>query len=60
MGYNSWYDTGMNPSEVLMHQTIDAMVSNGLSALGFVYANLDDGWSQANRAPNGSILVDPK
>lgn len=52
MGYNSWYDVGMSPSEELMKSTMDAMASTGLLALGYKYANLDDGWSQVNRSSN--------
>jgi hypothetical protein len=35
MGYNSWYDVGMSPSETLMRATVDSMVATGLVSLGF-------------------------
>ena len=58
MGYNSWYDVWMSPSEENTLATAQAMVSKGLFAAGFRYVNLDDG-NMIGRYPNGTLYPDP-
>eukprot|EP01116_Phalansterium_solitarium_P007284 TRINITY_DN19879_c0_g1_i1.p1 TRINITY_DN19879_c0_g1~~TRINITY_DN19879_c0_g1_i1.p1 ORF type:complete len:555 (+),score=132.94 TRINITY_DN19879_c0_g1_i1:131-1795(+) len=58
MGYNSWYDVGMGPTEELVKATVDAMKSNGLYDAGYRYVNLDDGMV-IGRDSNGQLYPDP-
>ena len=60
MGYNSWYDVGMGPTEALVRDTIDAMVSGGFVAAGYTYLNLDDGIVEKERDANGDLVPDKK
>jgi len=55
--YNSWYDWMSNMNETQLKWSVDAMVSNGLVDLGYIYFNLDDCWS-SGRYPNGSQYDD--
>ena len=41
-----------------MRAMADALVSTGLSKVGYEYVNIDDCW-QVERSPNGSINADP-
>lgn len=59
MGYNSWYDVQMNPTQDQIMDTIKAMRNNGLQAAGYKYINLDDGII-AKRDANGVLTPDPK
>jgi alpha-galactosidase len=58
MGYNSWYDVMMNPSETHVKATVDAMVKNGLVAAGYTHLNLDDGIVETARDANGNLVPD--
>ena len=58
MGYNSWYDLGMQPSEDMVRATVDAMVAGGFVAAGYKYLNLDDGVVQPQRDANGDLVPD--
>lgn len=58
MGYNSWYDLKMNPSEAVVRETVDAMVSQGLVALGYTWLNLDDGIVESTRDAAGDLIPD--
>lgn len=49
----------MSPSEAKTIATAQAMVSKGLTAVGFKYVNLDDG-NMIGRYPNGTLYPDPK
>lgn len=60
MGYNSWYDVLMSPSETLVRQTVDALKSTGLYDAGYHYVNLDDGIVEVNRDANGNLVPDTK
>ena len=46
MGWSSWNQFGVEISEQLIIETIDAMVRNGMRDAGYNYVNLDDGWQQ--------------
>lgn len=60
MGWNSWNTFAKDINENLFKETADVIISSGLAAAGYVYINIDDGWSgeEANEAladkfPNG-------
>src|ERR1700710_2941212 len=57
MGWNSWNTFKKNPSEALIEQMADAMISTGLKNAGYSYINIDDFWSKG-RDENGKIIVD--
>jgi alpha-galactosidase len=46
----------------MIRQTIDAMVSSGLSAVGYQYVNIDDCWSQRSgrNTTTQQLVPDPK
>ncbi|KAM7482843.1 hypothetical protein LguiB_007426 [Lonicera macranthoides] len=56
MGWNSWNHFACNLHEKLIRQTADAMVSTGLSAVGYKYINLDDCWAELNRDSKGNLV----
>ena len=58
MGWNSWNKFGCNINEKLIRETIDSLISTGLSKAGYKYVNIDDCW-QISRDSNGRIVVDP-
>jgi len=49
MGWNSWNHYGCFIDETLIKKTADALVSSGLSAVGFNFLNLDDCWMADQR-----------
>jgi len=60
MGWNSWNAFKKDIKEELFKETADVIVSSGLADAGYVYVNIDDGWSGsdaneavADRFPNG-------
>ncbi|MFF1292600.1 MULTISPECIES: ricin-type beta-trefoil lectin domain protein [unclassified Streptomyces] len=58
MGWASWNSFASSiDSDVIKEQT-DALVSSGMTAAGYQYVNLDDGWWQGDRNADGSIAVD--
>ena len=60
MGYNTWDDFrcgGINASN--LHKVADAMVAQGLPALGYRYVSLDDCWAKARDQETGVIIPDP-
>ncbi len=60
MGWNSWNKFGCDGlNEQVIHQTADAMASNGMKAAGYQYVILDDCW-QGDRDAAGNIEPDPK
>ncbi|XP_077247197.1 alpha-galactosidase-like [Tasmannia lanceolata] len=56
MGWNSWNHFYCDIDEKLIRQTADAMVSTGLSKLGYRYINLDDCWAELNRDSQGNLV----
>lgn len=58
MGWNTWYKFLGNYNEMVLRQTADALVTNGLAAAGYEYLNLDDCWF-AGRDAQGRLLADP-
>ncbi len=59
MGFNTWNRFGGNINERLIEETIDAMVEQGLPALGYDYLNIDDGWMAPARDDKGQLTPDP-
>ncbi|XP_022773614.1 alpha-galactosidase-like isoform X2 [Durio zibethinus] len=57
MGWNSYNHFPCKITEELIRQTADAMVSSGLSALGYEYINLDDCWAELNRDSEGNLVA---
>ncbi|GMJ06747.1 hypothetical protein HRI_004343900 [Hibiscus trionum] len=49
MGWNSWNHFGCNIDEKIIRETADALVSTGLSKLGYEYVNIDDCWAEISR-----------
>jgi len=45
-GWNSWNHYKFNINEDLVKKTANAIVSSGLKDVGYVYVNIDDGWSR--------------
>ncbi|XP_045814373.1 alpha-galactosidase [Trifolium pratense] len=56
MGWNSWNHFGCDVNENIVRETADAMVSSGLSNLGYQYLNLDDCWAELNRDSEGNMV----
>ncbi|GIF50111.1 alpha-galactosidase [Asanoa ferruginea] len=59
MGWNSWNKFGCNIDENLIKQTADAIVANGLDALGYRYVNIDDCWMASTRDAQGRLQPHP-
>jgi len=57
MGYNTWNDFRCNINEKDILSSADAMVSQGLNKLGYVYVNIDDCWA-SSRASDGTIVAE--
>jgi alpha-galactosidase len=60
MGWNSWNAFKKDINEKLFTEITDVIINSGLAEAGYVYINIDDGWSgeDANKAiaekfPNG-------
>eukprot|EP01102_Stenamoeba_stenopodia_P008346 TRINITY_DN2398_c0_g2_i1.p1 TRINITY_DN2398_c0_g2~~TRINITY_DN2398_c0_g2_i1.p1 ORF type:complete len:422 (+),score=74.11 TRINITY_DN2398_c0_g2_i1:58-1323(+) len=58
MGYNTWYDYMCNFTAQDVYESADAIISQGLDKLGYIYVNMDDCWAQG-RHLNGSVYPDP-
>src|SRR5690349_9514947 len=56
MGWASWNNFKVNISESVIKGQADAMVSSGLSAAGYKYINIDDGFFDG-RNTNGSLKI---
>ena len=59
MGWNSWNTFQTRIDEKLIESTADAMIANGMCDAGYVYVNLDDGWSTKERDSSGNLVPDP-
>jgi len=55
MGWNSYCTCNCDPTEALMLESTDLMVSLGLRDAGYQYVNLDDGWLKTERDANGRL-----
>ncbi|KNA18335.1 hypothetical protein SOVF_071820 [Spinacia oleracea] len=56
MGWNSWNHFGCNVTEKIVKETADALVSTGLSKLGYKYVNIDDCWAELTRDTKGNFV----
>ncbi len=60
MGWSSWNSfSNTVDSQIIMDQA-KAMVSSGMSKLGYQYVNIDEGWWVGDRDADGNFIVDPK
>jgi alpha-galactosidase len=57
MGWNSWNHFDCQIDEKIIKQTADALVSTGLSKLGYTYVNIDDCWAELNRDNKGNLVA---
>src|SRR5271170_3210656 len=60
MGWNSWNTFQTRIDQQLIESTADAMIANGMRDAGYVYVNLDDGWSTKQRDAAGNLVPDPQ
>ncbi|XP_048495078.1 alpha-galactosidase 1 isoform X2 [Beta vulgaris subsp. vulgaris] len=56
MGWNSWNHFGCGVTEKIVKETADALVSTGLSKLGYKYVNIDDCWAELTRDDKGNFV----
>lgn len=59
MGWNSWNTFETHIDEKLVKETADIMVSSGMTAAGYNYIVLDDGWMTRERGKDGNLVPDP-
>lgn len=58
MGWSSWNTFRLNPTEKIIKEIADAMVSNGMKDAGYEYVNVDVGWALGRDSVTGKIIVD--
>ena len=59
MGWSSWNTFGLNINETLIRNQENAMVSKGLSKVGYNYINIDDGFWDG-RGADGKLILNTK
>jgi alpha-galactosidase len=59
MGWNSWNKFACNITADFVKGIAQAMVDSGMKDAGYRYVNIDDCWSLAARAADGSLQNDP-
>lgn len=59
MGWSSWNTYGVNINDELIRRQADAMVSTGLSSVGFDHINIDDGFFGGRNTETGELIVHP-
>ncbi len=57
MGWNSWNAFHTQIDEAKLLGSAKAIVASGLRDLGYRYINIDDGWWQKRRQPDGRMVV---
>jgi len=57
MGWNSWNAFHTRIDEAKLMGSARAIVATGLRDLGYRYINIDDGWWQKRRQPDGRMVV---
>ncbi|XP_010031355.2 alpha-galactosidase 1 [Eucalyptus grandis] len=57
MGWNSWNHFACVINETVIRETADALVSTGLSKLGYEYVNIDDCWAEIARDHHGNFVA---
>jgi alpha-galactosidase len=55
MGFNSWNAFALNINETVFNESAMALNQTGLAALGYVYLNVDDGWSNKSGRVDGRL-----
>ncbi|KAJ8764163.1 hypothetical protein K2173_005080 [Erythroxylum novogranatense] len=60
MGWSSWNFFACNINETVIKEIADALVSTGLSDLGYDYVNIDDCWSNLKRDSKGQLVPNTK
>jgi len=65
MGWNSWYIHYNRVTEQHMREAADMMVKSGMADYGYMYVNIDDGWSKERddepyHDSNGAVLPNAK
>uniref|UniRef100_A0A0C9RJP7 Alpha-galactosidase n=1 Tax=Wollemia nobilis TaxID=56998 RepID=A0A0C9RJP7_9CONI len=56
MGWNSWNHFYCQIDEKVIRETADALISTGLSKVGYEYVNIDDCWAEQNRDAQGNLV----
>ena len=59
MGWNSWNHFGCTVTAADVEAAADAIVRDGLRAVGYRYVNVDDCWQAATRDARGRLRADP-
>ena len=59
MGFNTWNTFQSNIDEMLLKDTAEIMIKNGMRDAGYVYIVIDDCWSAKQRDANGNLVADP-
>jgi alpha-galactosidase len=59
MGWNSWNHFGCSVTAADVEAAADAIVRDGLRAIGYRYVNVDDCWQAPNRDARGRLRADP-
>ncbi|KAH9290092.1 hypothetical protein KI387_034209, partial [Taxus chinensis] len=54
--WNSWNHFGCNVDEKIIRETADALISTGISKLGYTYINIDDCWAELERDKTGKVV----
>jgi alpha-galactosidase len=57
MGWNSWNAFHTQIDEAKLMGSAKTIVASGLRDLGYRYINIDDGWWQKRRQPDGRMVV---
>jgi hypothetical protein len=57
MGWSSWNTFATNISEERILGVADALKKTGLAAKGYRYVNMDDGWWDKRRQPDGRMQI---
>jgi hypothetical protein len=57
MGWSSWNNFQVNINEQIIRGQADAMISSGMTAAGYRYVNIDDGYFGGRKA-DGQLFVD--
>ncbi|KAH9290096.1 hypothetical protein KI387_034213, partial [Taxus chinensis] len=62
MGWNGVYHFFCRPgtNENVIRGTVDALISTGLSKVGYEYVNIDDCWGEKHRDAQGNLLAKAK
>ena len=59
LGWNSWNAWGLSVTDAKVRTSAKSMIDK-LSAHGWAYINIDDGWEAAQRLPSGEITPNEK